>query len=110
MTLRPMARSRGRAVEGPEPRDVHRLPGEIPGRAVRRVRRVQLQVPEALELQVRHMWEPRHAVPLLLHAWRRLQLRRLPGLLGAWLHRRFVPPLIRFIPDSLTYSVPLLLK
>ena len=28
----------------------------------------------------------------------------------AWPHCRFAPPLIRFIPDSLTYSVPLFLN
>ena len=32
------------------------------------------------------------------------------GAIRARSHCRFVPPLIHFIPDSLKYSVPLLLK
>ena len=37
-------------------------------------------------------------------------MARLDGLYRARSHCRFVPPFIRFIPDSLTYSVPLFLK
>jgi hypothetical protein len=41
---------------------------------------------------------------------RRAERQQRPGLLRARSHCRFVLPLIHFIPDSLTYSIPLFLK